>query len=422
MSRVFDGATTYASFGSSIPVSAAPLSMACWFNTTDDTTEQVLLTIGDTGGTADEFALAINGSVAGDPVQAQARRTSTSSAASTTGYSLNTWHHACAVFNSTTDRRAFIDGGSKGTEGTSRAPTSLDTVRVGAAARSAATKFFSGSIAHAAIWNATLTDAEVAALGKGVNPLRIRPASLVFYAPLMGGSPEPDYTAGQRALTLTGSPSLGTSQPRVAPFMASPMALPATVSALPPPTLLQVRGPVGYGSTAGGYTRTIGGTDFVSGATVSFDGTPATDVVFLSSTELTCTVPAHAAGNVSVRVTNPDAQFDENPNEFEYVIAPTVTAIDPASGPTTGGTLVVLTGTGFRADSPFTITVKGVPLTSTGISNNTSAFGTTAVGTAGIGDVVYTRADSQSGTLTNGFEYTSASGGSGRNRMLMGLG
>ena len=42
-----------------------------------------------------------------------------------------------------------------------------------------------GQIAEAAIWNVALTDGEIASLAKGFKPTRIRPQSLVFYAPLI---------------------------------------------------------------------------------------------------------------------------------------------------------------------------------------------------------------------------------------------
>lgn len=44
---------------------------------------------------------------------------------------------------------------------------------------------FDGLISEAAIWNVALTDDEVASLAKGFKPTRVRPQSLVFYAPLV---------------------------------------------------------------------------------------------------------------------------------------------------------------------------------------------------------------------------------------------
>ena len=46
----------------------------------------------------------------------------------------------------------------------------------------------------------------------------------------------------------------------------------------------------------------------VAGATVSLDGTAATGVSVISGTSISATAPAHAAGAVSVVVTNTDGQ------------------------------------------------------------------------------------------------------------------
>ena len=45
--------------------------------------------------------------------------------------------------------------------------------------------FFDGAIAEVGIWNDDLTAAEVASLAKGMTCDKIRPQSLVFYAPLV---------------------------------------------------------------------------------------------------------------------------------------------------------------------------------------------------------------------------------------------
>jgi len=58
------------------------------------------------------------------------------------------------------------------------------------------------------------------------------------------------------------------------------------------------------GAHNGGTTVTISGSNFVSGATVTFEGTAAT-VRSTSATSINVRTPAHAAGTVSVVVTNP---------------------------------------------------------------------------------------------------------------------
>jgi len=84
------------------------------------------------------------------------------------------------------------------------------------------------------------------------------------------------------------------------------------------------------GSTSGGSVLTIAGTSFTSGAAVVIGGVPATNVVFVSATSLRATTPAHAAGLVSVTVTNPSNQTGTRANAFRYV-APVTAAAAAAS-------------------------------------------------------------------------------------------
>src|ERR1043165_3810344 len=85
-------------------------------------------------------------------------------------------------------------------------------------------------------------------------------------------------------------------------------ANPPTVTAISPTS----------GSTSGGTSVTITGTNFVSGATVSLGGSAATGVSVVSSTSITATIPAHAAGAVNVVVTNPDTQSGTLNSGFTY--------------------------------------------------------------------------------------------------------
>jgi len=90
------------------------------------------------------------------------------------------------------------------------------------------------------------------------------------------------------------------------------------------------------GRPSGGTNVTISGTGFLTGATVTFGGTAATNVTVVSSTSITATTQAHAAGAADVVVRNPDGQSATLTGSFTYVVAPTgdangdgaVTAID----------------------------------------------------------------------------------------------
>jgi phospholipase C len=63
-----------------------------------------------------------------------------------------------------------------------------------------------------------------------------------------------------------------------------------------------------WGALAGGTTRTVYGTGFLNGATVTVGGTPATHVVVNSANAITFFVPAHSAGATDVVVTAQDGQ------------------------------------------------------------------------------------------------------------------
>ena len=129
-------------------------------------------------------------------------------------------------------------------------------------------------------------------------------------------------------------------------------ALAGAFTYIAPPTVTGVS--PSAGPVAGGTAVTITGTNFASGATVTFGGTAATNVVVTNSTTITATTPAHAAGAVAVAVTNSNGLSGNLANGFTYVAQPTVTGVSPSSGTTAGGTAVTITGTNFVAGAAVT--------------------------------------------------------------------
>jgi hypothetical protein len=104
-------------------------------------------------------------------------------------------------------------------------------------------------------------------------------------------------------------------------------------SSNPAPTVTGI-GP-SSGPASGGTGVTITGTGFQSGVTVSLGGTAASNVVVGSSTSITATTPAHAAGSVNVVVTNSDAQGDTLSNGYSYIAPPDFTITGSALSPAT---------------------------------------------------------------------------------------
>ncbi len=163
------------------------------------------------------------------------------------------------------------------------------------------------------------------------------------------------------------------------------------------------------GSTAGGTSVTITGTNFVSGTTVTIGGVSATGVSVTNSTTLTANTPAYASGSLAKDVVvNNGSGSATLSNGFTYTAAaPTVSSINPTSGTTAGGTGFTLTGTGFVPGT--TVTIGGVSATSISVTNATTLTGNTPAYASGAlaKDVVVNNGTSTA-TLTNGFTYTAS--------------
>ncbi len=109
------------------------------------------------------------------------------------------------------------------------------------------------------------------------------------------------------------------------------------------------------GSTYGGTTVTITGTSLASAYQVYF-GDQVVVPSSATSTSVVVSSPAHAAGSVDVRVrTTAGLSGISAVAKFAYVAAPPVVlGITPTSGPTSGGTAITVTGTGFSGASSVT--------------------------------------------------------------------
>lgn len=213
MARKFASGSSQYLDASSAPVSGAPLTISCWFNADNATAQHGLLGVGS-NGTQDCIVLTAYGNAAGDPVRFYIADTGAGhDATTTTGFSAGTWHHACGVMVADDDWYVLIDGGSKGTEVTSKTPGTIDRTDIGAIEYNGAMNWYaSAAVAEAAIWNAALDDDEVAALAAGMSPLLVRPQSLVFYCPLIRDDDE-DLVGGL-SLTANGGPTIA-AHPRV---------------------------------------------------------------------------------------------------------------------------------------------------------------------------------------------------------------
>ena len=239
MARFFNDASQEYLELDSAPITATPFTMACWFNSNDIGANQGLMWLGDKDVADHYWAMLANGAGGGDPIAFQAvAGGGAANAVTSTGFSADTWHHACGVAVSAIDRAVFIDGGSRGTNVTSRTPLNADRITIGGLGDSTPTLYMSGAIAEAAFWNVALSDAEVALLAKGFSPLFIRPQNLVAYWPLIRD--DDNDLIGGFDLTAFNTPTVATHPPLI---------VYPTIPTLPFSTGIQTLSPTGIVST-----------------------------------------------------------------------------------------------------------------------------------------------------------------------------
>lgn len=97
------------------------------------------------------------------------------------------WNSVVGVFASSTSRTCYLNCSPGNTNSTSRVPSGIDTIAIGVEPASTLANPFSGSIAHAALWNVALSWSEICAYSRGLSPLKINRGALVAYWPLLEG-------------------------------------------------------------------------------------------------------------------------------------------------------------------------------------------------------------------------------------------
>ncbi len=110
------------------------------------------------------------------------------------------------------------------------------------------------------------------------------------------------------------------------------------------------------GPYTGGTTVTIDGTNFTSTSSIDFYGQPATNVTYVSSTQLSALSPGvniSATSTVDITVTTSAGTSVTSPADyFTYVVPPpTVTSVSPNQGTSLGGTLITIMGTNFTSSA-----------------------------------------------------------------------
>ncbi|MYE89773.1 hypothetical protein F4X33_12335 [Candidatus Poribacteria bacterium] len=155
----------------------------------------------------------------------------------------------------------------------------------------------------------------------------------------------------------------------------------------------------------GGETIKITGENFQDGATVTIGGSAASNVIFVSPTELSVEAPPGTAGSADVVVTNPDGKSSTLIGGFTYIEPPpTVTRVEPNSDVATGGETIKITGENFQDGA--TVTIGGSAASNVIFVSPTELSVEAPPGTVGNVDIVVTNPDGKSDTLVDRFTYT----------------
>lgn len=193
MARSFNGSSDKLVKGSSL-IQNAPVTMACWFNTDNNTNTGIVMAIANSGNNVQRFSIQMRGDLGGDPISmVNTGNTGVQAIATTSsGFTPGQWHHACGVIDNAADHKIYIDGGSVGTSTTNIGLVTMDRMSIGALERLTPAAFFPGDIMECGWWDVALSVEEIVSLARGFSPSLVRTHHLIMYLPLIG----PDYDSG----------------------------------------------------------------------------------------------------------------------------------------------------------------------------------------------------------------------------------
>jgi hypothetical protein len=164
------------------------------------------------------------------------------------------------------------------------------------------------------------------------------------------------------------------------------------------------------GTSAGGTSVTISGSNFTGASAVHF-GAAAAKFTVSSSTSISATAPA-GLGAVDVTVTTSHGtSFKSDADRFIYVApsAPVVTGIDPTSGTQDGGTTVAISGLGFKGTTA--VHFGGALVKSFKVHSDSELVATSPSGSGAVNVTVTTKLGTSKHTTADMYSYLPGSAG-----------
>jgi alpha-tubulin suppressor-like RCC1 family protein len=160
------------------------------------------------------------------------------------------------------------------------------------------------------------------------------------------------------------------------------------------------------GTSGGGTTVTISGTNLGEATSVMFGTVAATSFTVNSPTSITATAPAESAGTVDIVVTTPAGTSVKSISDrYTFEGPPKVTKISPKSGPVTGQTTVVISGSEFTGATA--VTFGSIPANKFTVNSSTSITASAPPQAAGKVHITVTNvAGTSTPVLADMYKYT----------------
>jgi hypothetical protein len=139
------------------------------------------------------------------------------------------------------------------------------------------------------------------------------------------------------------------------------------------------------GSSTGSTMVTLTGSGFDDSVSVWFGRSRSPSVFVISPGLLNCVAPPGGAGPVDVRATDNRGRVAVSPVKFIYESSLALDSIDPSSGPSSGGTPVIIRGRGFYSNP--SVFIGGRSVVASTVVSDSEILAVTPPGEAGSGQV-----------------------------------
>lgn len=347
----FNGSSQYLEASPSL---TRPYSFAAWFTQTSDAIG-ILMAGGTVGDNYKRDALITLNAANSSLVRAQSQDASANStfAVTSTAYTLNKLHHAVGIFASATSRTVYIDGGSSGSDTTSRT-VAPDKLFVGAGPNGSTpgaiviASFFPGHIGECAVWLRALAANDARRLyDPGTRyelwyPLRSRKW---FVQAVSGRTGTLSVTLGALTRSATGTVALkGTLTKTLGALTSAATGTVALKGTLTKTLGALTSSATGTVALAGTLSKTLGAATLSSAGVVALKGSAAFTLGSLTSTATgTVALAGVLSQSLGALTSSAAGALQIKGTTTQTLAALTLTATG-ASGAVTAGTLTATLG------------------------------------------------------------------------------